>query len=386
MSVERLDVAERLEALKPTLGRFFEERVYQWGLAPEDCRLVGEPSFGYAGIPILGPKLLSDPPHIDIAVEWSKYEGPKGGVQRSGRIVLPSTPTYFIEDQDMETGAYEIAKQYGLAVPDFLIGSKALFAVPTLTIRMGNVDVLVPEPAGNVRVFANETILRYSEEEVGQHKLREWFQTLGLIRDSAQERFRPDVQEAAEKAIRKSRKRGEKLAWAWLSEEGAEIASKDSVTINWRGSNDVVARFIRKTYDEETIDRDFLRELLAVSRGDIGGFVHDVGHPGRGMDDFPFEIVLKTPKTQETSVLSLTKRSGLRVEMLASELVNQVANEIDRYGHTHRWGYNVIFEEKVKYLRALATRIRDAKIRVDFRPDYEEGRYLIESINPIQEQ
>ena len=201
---------EILESLKPQLGRFFEEKVFSWGLSSKDCRLVDEAGFGYAGIPIFGPKLLGEQPHIDIAVREEKYTGPRTPEGRPFRINLPAKIVG------------EISRTYGIGVWDFIIGSETVFALPTLTVRLGNVEALVPEPVGSVRAFADETILRYTEEEVGRHKLDEWFKKLLMIRDVSQTLRRLDVQQAAEEMIEKSRRRWGGQGWPWLSEELGE--------------------------------------------------------------------------------------------------------------------------------------------------------------------
>jgi len=68
---------EVLESLKPKLGRFISERLYQWGLGFNDVRLVDEVAFGYTGIPIYGPELARTEqgwnPHIDFGVKEALY-------------------------------------------------------------------------------------------------------------------------------------------------------------------------------------------------------------------------------------------------------------------------------------------------------------------------
>jgi len=47
-----------LERLKPTLGKFFEKRIYgEWGLTKNDVRLVDEVGFELTGIPIYSPEI-----------------------------------------------------------------------------------------------------------------------------------------------------------------------------------------------------------------------------------------------------------------------------------------------------------------------------------------
>lgn len=198
---------EILKSLKPKLGKFFEEKVFTWGLRKEDCRLVDEAGFGYTGIPIFGPELLGNQPHIDISVREEKYSGPRTQVPHPFKINLPAQI------------AGEVSQTYGIGVWDFIKGSDLFFALPTMTISLGNVDVLVPEPASHVRAFAGETILCYTKEQVGEDKLKEWFLKLKMIRDVSQRQFRTDVQQAAENMIEESRSRWNSQDWSWLTEE-----------------------------------------------------------------------------------------------------------------------------------------------------------------------
>ena len=154
--------------------------------------------------------MLGEQPHIDIAVREEKYTGPRTPEGHPFRINLPTKIVG------------EISKMYGIGVWDFIIGSETVFALPTLTVRLGNVEALVPEPVGNIRAFADETILRYTEEQVGKHKLKEWFQKLQMIRNVSRDRFKTDVQQAAEEMIKKSRRRWGGQGWPWLSEELGE--------------------------------------------------------------------------------------------------------------------------------------------------------------------
>ena len=94
MSVERLIDPEQqleiLETLKPKLGKFYHEMVYdQWGLHEEDVRLVDEAGFGFTGVPIYGPELIQGWPHIDIAVLEDHYKGPRSPQSHPKKIIFP---------------------------------------------------------------------------------------------------------------------------------------------------------------------------------------------------------------------------------------------------------------------------------------------------------
>lgn len=189
-----------LETLKPNLGRFVEERLYTWGLGQEDILLVDEAGFSYTGIPIFGPELLSDQVHIDIAVREDKYTGPKSGVEHPIKIPLPALVVQ------------EISEEYRIGVWD-LIKGRNFFSLPTQTVSFGSIDVLIPEPVSHVRAFAEDTILRYTKDQVGEEKIREWYEKLHMIREVSHKLCKFDVEEVAKEMIERSRERWQGQSW-----------------------------------------------------------------------------------------------------------------------------------------------------------------------------
>lgn len=193
-----------LEALKPKIGRFVKEKLYSWGLGQKDILLVDEAGFGYTGIPIYGPELRAatdwGKAHIDIAVRESLYTGPRGKVEHPLKITLPPT---VIQD---------ISTEYGIGVWD-LIKGRNFFELPTQTVRLGDTEVLVPEPVSHVRAFAHDTILYYSLEQVGQDKILEWFDKLNMIRNISRAMCKPEVMATAEEMIAASLNR-----WSFLEQ------------------------------------------------------------------------------------------------------------------------------------------------------------------------
>lgn len=211
---------EILENLKPKLGKFFQEMVYgQWGLRPEDVRLVDEAGFGYTGTPIYGPELTQAKPHIDIAVIDDKYQGPRSPRIHPKKILFPLSKELGLNNLPLL-----IVREYDIFVEDLLKGTPSIFSLPTIEIDLAGTSVLIPEPVSHVRTFAQETILFYEIEGdiktggkgAGEDKIREWFEKLRMIRNVSQVLNRLDVQAAAQEAIEKSIARWASQDWDWL--------------------------------------------------------------------------------------------------------------------------------------------------------------------------
>lgn len=196
-----------LETLKPKLGRFIEEKLYSWGLGTEDILLVDEAGFSYTGIPVFGPELINieGQAHIDIAIREEKYTGPRSNVWHPIKIPLPGLVVM------------EISNEYGIGVWDFIRG-RDFFDLSTIKVRMGKVDVLVPEPIEHVKAFAEDTILNYTLEQMDEHKLKEWFMKLLVIRDVSKKLHKFDVEEVAQEMITLSQERWSNQGWEWLDD------------------------------------------------------------------------------------------------------------------------------------------------------------------------
>jgi hypothetical protein len=214
---------ETLERIKPTLAKFFTKRVYgEWELNKEDVRLVDEVGFGLTGIPVYGPEIIQEIPHIDIAVIENAYKGPKSNVQ--------DHPIKILFPRDPETGNYlkeEIFRVDKLDVDDLIKGKSEFFKLPTIEVGLeGDVTALVPEPASHVEYFASDTILFYTENQVGEDKLREWFIKLLMIRDVAKVRNSESVQEKSKEMVFKSKVRWRHKGWTWLNVDNYETHMK----------------------------------------------------------------------------------------------------------------------------------------------------------------
>lgn len=219
MDLEHLINPERqleiLENLKPKLGAFFREMVYeQWGLNVEDVRLVDEAGFGYTGVPIYGEELIQKWPHIDIAVLEDRYTGPRSSQDHPKKIIFPG----FMNGEKIYYAGI-IGTQYEISVEDLLKGTPSIFSLPTVTVNLGGTPVLVPEPAAHVRVFAQETILFYElrgPKGEGEDKIRAWFLKLKMLRDTSRKLSKLAVHEAAQTALEESVVRWKNQNWNWL--------------------------------------------------------------------------------------------------------------------------------------------------------------------------
>jgi len=210
---------EVLEKIRPVLGRFFKKRVYgEWKLKKEDVRLLDEVGFGLTGVPIYGPEIKQEIPHIDIAVIEEKYQGPRSWRQ--------DHPIKLLFPRDEKTGNYykeEIYQEDKLDVDDILKGKPKFFKLPTVEVNLiDGVGVRIPKPVDHVEYFATDTILNYTEDDVGEDKFKEWFTKLLMIKEVANHRKLEEVEKKADEMILLSRTRWRHKGWSWLSKDGYE--------------------------------------------------------------------------------------------------------------------------------------------------------------------
>jgi len=80
---------------------------------------------------------------------------------------------------------------------------------------------------------------------------------------------------------------------------GNQEIQPTKLAINWYSSKEVIAEIIRKFAEEAN-----LGFKLNLTPGQIEGFIYDLGHPGRGYENFPKNI--KVPmEGQEISIANL---------------------------------------------------------------------------------
>ncbi len=207
---------ELFENLKPNIGRFVREKLFHWGLGTSDIRLVDEAGFICTGIPIYGSEILralgkaplwsttvSDSgvqyegkTHIDFLIRDGLYTGPRSPETHPVVIALPLAV------------ANEISKEYDIDVSDLIKGSEEYFSLPTISVKLGDVDIFVPEPVSHVKAFTFDTILNpvYNPKKMGK-KMLEWYRKLELIRDVSLKINRPDVSVTAEEMIELAKRR-----------------------------------------------------------------------------------------------------------------------------------------------------------------------------------
>lgn len=210
---ELIQQQEVIKSLKPKIGSFLVETLPQFGIEyrnVENFRLVDEIAFCLSGVPIYGPEVLGREaktfPYVDIAVKEELYTGPRSPVEHPVVIPLPA-PIPFL-----------ISKAYNITVEKLIKGDERLFATPTIRMSLGNADVLIPEATAHVRLFAEETILKYSFKQAGELKIKEWFEKLKILRGVSQKVFRLDIQEVAEEMIEASKERWGEKGWQWLND------------------------------------------------------------------------------------------------------------------------------------------------------------------------
>jgi len=80
---------------------------------------------------------------------------------------------------------------------------------------------------------------------------------------------------------------------------GNQEIQPTKIAINWYSSKEAIAKIIRKFAEEAN-----LGFKLNLTPGQIEGFIYDLGHPGRGYENFPPSIEVPMEK-QEISIANL---------------------------------------------------------------------------------
>lgn len=159
--------------------------------------------------------------------------------------------------------------------------------------------------------------------------------------------------------------------------------SKEHFEIYWRTSKLDLAEFLRGLYQKlGSENRGFYQETRGSSP--IEGFIYDIGHYGRGLDDFPETIGLETPETREVETPSPNKPL-LEVEMPVSDLVEQIKEQIRPYLEQHPYKKNnpQAFIAELETLEAIARRTSGRMVRVKLSLDY-QNRYKIKSVELVE--
>lgn len=183
---DRVNLNEALEELYSLL-------VMNWTLATNNFVIVDEYAYVLQGYDVQGPEVETG--HIDVYVDPSRFPWPDKG-ERS--IIPPKDSSYMDQWENFmeETG-------YGL---DLLRASPEILVVPVVehVLPSGNM-VRLMRAFEMTNLFVQQTIMRYSLEDVGEEKVREWMGKLSLIRDAAIKRADEKLVELCKIKLEESR-------------------------------------------------------------------------------------------------------------------------------------------------------------------------------------
>jgi hypothetical protein len=130
-----------------------------------------------------------------------------------------------------------------------------------------------------------------------------------------------------------------------------EIENPTTLVVNWPASKMTVAGFTRAAFDYECAhDREFF--LRASGGGNVEGLLYDLGHEGRGLQDFPSRMSLTVPQPRQESVAWRPDEPNLVASMQLPQLYDQLTDEVERYIiETYRKRESGIFEQNPKSVR-----------------------------------
>ncbi len=160
---------------------------------------------------------------------------------------------------------------------------------------------------------------------------------------------------------------------------------KEQTQVNWRASKGEFAGFVRGLYNRLVAENhSFYNE--AGAGDNIDGLIYDFGHPGRGMDDFPYAISLEIPGAREVASRWKGGKPSLEVEISVSDLVSQLKSQVRPYleQHPYRRNHPQAFEAELKTLEVIERRTSGGIARVNLSFHHEQGGYRINSIELVQ--
>lgn len=155
-----------------------------------------------------------------------------------------------------------------------------------------------------------------------------------------------------------------------------ERSSQFSLTINWYASKDTVAGFTRAAFEDEYIrDRDF-RMRTRGATFNVQGLLYDLGHSGRGLQDFPRELALIVPRPRRARV-AWREEPNLLSAVPFPQLYDQITQAVERYVvETYRKRGGLFpprqdeFQSEIDALKALSEQCKRKIVRVTFAPSF----------------
>lgn len=163
-----------------------------------------------------------------------------------------------------------------------------------------------------------------------------------------------------------------------------ETTVPTEIELEWPSSKEALATLIRNLSDEKRMDTHELRDKGYVGGGYLEGFIYDLGHSGRGLDDFPPILTIKDLEDSEFYETGYPEEQGLKTTINASKLLQQLATPIKEFLQTKpETGY----QRYVDSLQTLADCSADDRIRLVLEPGFsgQKNRYMLESFSFLRE-
>ncbi len=154
------------------------------------------------------------------------------------------------------------------------------------------------------------------------------------------------------------------------------------VEVNWRASKEPLARFVRLLYDRDSSgsQRESFYKEIPPGGIPLDGLLYDLGHSGRGFDEFPYIVTLDASQSREIT-LPYAEDKGLEVDMKVADLIKQLKSQIEDFVMQHPYAQSnpEPYVTTMKTLDVLAKRADDQKVKIIFGTDFQHNR-VIESL------
>lgn len=172
----------------------------KWKLAPHDWVMVDEFAFQLQGYDVRGNEVKTG--HVDVYVNPGACPWP----DKHERSIIPPVADGFFD----QWSNFMNRTGYGL---DLLRAQKSEFLdLPRVGYRLDNDRMVqVMRAAEMTRLFVEQTIMRYSLQEVSTEKMREWIAKLSIIGEAAKKKGDVPLEQLCKLALKQSKRRWSQL-------------------------------------------------------------------------------------------------------------------------------------------------------------------------------
>ncbi len=149
---------------------------------------------------------------------------------------------------------------------------------------------------------------------------------------------------------------------------------KEVIDVNWYASKEPLSVFVRLLYNHafSSVNRDRLYRETPSGYFPLDGFIYDLGHNGRGFDEFPKVVRIEVPDLKEIA------GAELEVDMPVADFVTQIKSQIEDFVMAHEFAQArpQSYEATMKVFDILAREAGDQKVKIIFGTNFDRTRKI----------